>query len=181
VKDPELLDWKGTIPLGGVGELPVSVTVTVQVVELLTSTLDGEHPTTVVVGLTAWGVTWTVTVTALEYGALVPLIVIVKVPGVVDVILRTVVCQDPDTRLTGLTLNDAIGPSGLEVAESETLPEKPLPLGGRLVTFRFDVAKEPATKVRLVELADMLNLVMWIEIVGEFEEMLGEDPMMVRQ
>lgn len=61
VNEPEPPVWLNvTVPVGVVGDVEMSVTVAVQVVGVLTVTVDGWHATEVVVVLSGTGVTMTV-------------------------------------------------------------------------------------------------------------------------
>jgi hypothetical protein len=79
-------------------------------------------------------------------------------PGVDEPIFRTIVCQDPGVSVTrGLV--DAVM-LGEDVDTTMVIvPAKPFVFGGRLVTFNVDVAVEPAGKLTVAGLAEMLNLV----------------------
>ncbi len=64
--------------------------------------------------------------------------------------MRVELAVPADARATGLTKNDVVGPKGETVAESVTLPEKPL----RLLRLMAEVPEDPAWTVSDVGLAE---------------------------
>jgi hypothetical protein len=81
-------------------------------------------------------------------------------PGVDEPKLRVTACNDPDVSVTVDGFADAVTPGEDVDTEMLIVPAKPFAFGGRLVTLKVDVAKEPAGKLTVAGLGgERLNLV----------------------